>query len=146
MAFWIFKCNPEKYRFAERLANRYPTISCLVSRHREEIAPGDTVFFLETGRNRGIRAVMRIEQGPQLMPELEAEQPYWIEPDTEVRWRVVGQLTKWPVNLPHTTLREVPGLENLSVFRQDVFQQTTNFPVTDAEGTILMSLVEGCCT
>jgi len=35
MAFWIFKCNPEKYRLAERLADPNPTLTWTVSRYRE---------------------------------------------------------------------------------------------------------------
>ena len=50
MAYWIFKCNPEKYRLADRLADPNPTtLTWTVSRHRDEIGPGDTVFPSETG-------------------------------------------------------------------------------------------------
>jgi hypothetical protein len=139
MAFWIFKCNPEKYRLAERLADPNPTLTWTVSRHQEEIGPGDTVFLWETGPNRGIRAVMRVEQAPRLMAELESEQTYWAERDTREQWRMLGSLTHRNVNLSHTDLRGVPGLENLSVFHG--FQQHTNFPVTPAEGAILLRLV-----
>jgi hypothetical protein len=43
------------------------------------------------------------------------------------------------VDLQHTYLRSVPGLENLSVFHG--FQQGTNFPVTPEEGAILLRLI-----
>ncbi len=78
MAFWIFKCNPEVYRVEDRLADPNPTLSWTVSRHREEIGAGDTVFLWITGRDRGIRAVMRIDQAPRMMAELESEQQYWV--------------------------------------------------------------------
>ncbi len=140
MAFWIFKCNPEKYRIADRLTDPNPSLTWTVSRYREEIAPGDTIFIWETGRDRGIRAVLRAESVPQEMPEMESEQTYWAEPDTEVQWRVLATITDWEVSLPHTFLRSVPGLENLSVFHG--FQQGTNFPVTPDQGTLLLRLVE----
>jgi predicted RNA-binding protein with PUA-like domain len=118
MAFWIFKCNPEVYRLDDRLADPNPTISWTVSRHRDEIGPGDTVFLWVTGRTRGIRAVMRVDHAPREMPELETEQQYWAARDTEEKWRVVGALTHRDVNLSHTDLRGVQGLEDLSVFQR----------------------------
>jgi hypothetical protein len=47
------------------------------------------------------------------------------------------------INLPHNELREIEGLEELSVFTG--FQQATNFPVTPAQGEILSRLVGGTC-
>jgi hypothetical protein len=143
MAFWIFKCNPDQYQLSDRLADPNPTISWRITRYRDEIAPGDTVFIWVTGRDRGVRAVMRVDEAPREMAELESEQPYGVERDTQTVWRVLGTLTHRDVNLSHAALREVPGLENLSVLRKDVFQQTTNFPVTPGEGAILLALVEG---
>ena len=52
-------------------------------------------------------------------------------------------LTRRDLNLSHKMLRDVPGLENLSVFRKDVYTKATNFPVTAEEGVILLGLVEG---
>ena len=73
------------------------------------------------------------------MPEMESEQPYWAERDTEVQCRVLATIIDRDVNLSHTYLRSVPGLENLSVFHG--FQQGTNFPVTPEEGAVLLRLV-----
>ena len=50
--------------------------------------------------------------------------------------RVLAMIIDRDVNLSHTYLRSVPGLENLSVFHG--FQQGTNFPVKSEEGAILM--------
>ena len=141
MAFWIFKCNPEKYRLEDRLGDPNPTLTWTASRHRDEIGAGDTAFLWVTGINRGIRAVMRVDQAPRLMAELESEQPYWAERDTQEQWRVLGTLTHRVVDHSHTALRDVVGLEHLSVFQG--FQQMTNFPVTPEEGAILMRMVEG---
>ena len=140
MAYWIFKCNPEKYRLSERLGDSNPIITWTVSRYRDQINPGDTVFLWETGPDRGIRAVFRVESAPQELPELESEQPYWVQRDTESRCRVVGILTRRDVHLPGDNLRSVPGLEELSVFHG--FQQSTNFIVTPEQGSILVRLIE----
>jgi hypothetical protein len=143
VAFWIFKCNPEKYRLAERLADPNPTLTWQANQHREEIGPGDTAFIWKTGPERGICAVVRVETEPRQMLELETELKYDVEPDTELRWRVQCTLTNRNVNLSHVALREVPGLENLSVFRKDVVARGTNFAVTPDEGAILLHLAGG---
>ena len=115
-----------------------PNLTWTVSRHRDRIGPGDTIFIWETGRDRGIRAVLRAESTPQDMPELESEQPYWAERDTQVLCLVLATITHRDVNLSHTYLRSMPSLENLSVFHG--FQQGTNFRVTEDEGRILQRL------
>lgn len=141
MAFWIFKCNPARYRLEDRLADPQPKITWTVSQHRDEIGPGDTAFLWVTGKHRGIRAVIQIDEGPRLMAELPSEQPYWDEPDTEELLRVVGTFTHRNLDLPAATLRDTPGLENLSMFHG--FQQATNFAVTPDEGAILLALIHG---
>jgi hypothetical protein len=138
MAFWIFKCNPDKYRIGDRLNDPNPDLTWTVSRYRDQIGSGDTIFLWETGPDRGIRAVLRAESVPQDMPELESEQKYWAERDTEVRCRVRATITNRDVNLSHSELRTEPGLEKLSVFHG--FQQGTNFSVTQDEGVILQRL------
>jgi hypothetical protein len=97
------------------------------------------VFLWVTGHNRGIRAVVRVDEPPRKMAELQSEQSYWAERDTEEKWRVLATLTHRDVHLSHSELRDVNGLENLSMFQG--FQQMTNFPVTPEEGAILMRLV-----
>lgn len=104
MAYWIFKYNPEVYHLNDRLADPNPEITWTVSRHRHEIGPGDTIFLWQTGRNRGIRAVLRAEGVPQDMSELESEQPYWAERDTLVRCGVRATIVDRDVDLPHTVL------------------------------------------
>src|SRR5258707_1322376 len=72
MAYWIFNFNPKKYyRLLDRLAAPKPTMTYTVRRYRHEIKPGDLVFFWETGENRGIRAVFRVDEAPRDMPEWE---------------------------------------------------------------------------
>jgi len=141
MAFWIFKYNPEKYRLTDRLADPSPTITWTISRYRDQINSGDTIFIWETGPNRGVRAVLRAEGAPLDMPEIESEQKYWAERDIEVRCRVLATITHRDINLRSTDLQLLPGLMNLSVFHG--FQQGTNFPVTPEEGAILQRLVGG---
>src|SRR4051794_13212272 len=116
MAFWIFKCNPDKYRLADRLADPNPTLPWTASPVRDESNAGAMVFRWVRGPQRGIRAVIRVDEPPRLMAEMESEQGYWAERDTQEQFRVVGTLPRRDVNLPHTELREVEGLADLSVF------------------------------
>jgi predicted RNA-binding protein with PUA-like domain len=139
MAFWIFKCDPNRYLLEDRLADQNTKITWTVSRFRDEIGHGDTVFLWVTGNERGIRAVIRVDEAPRLMAELESEQAYLKEHDTEERLRVVGTLTHRDVNLRLDELRKVKGLEQLSVFKG--VKQGTNFPVTADQGAILLRLI-----
>ena len=140
MAFWIFKCNPEKYRLEQRLADPNPTLTWTVSRHRDKIEPGDIAFLWVTGRDRGIRAIMRVDEAPRLMAEFDSEQTYWVEQDTRELWRVSGAFIHRNIQISSKSLHKVPGLEELSVFHG--WQQTTNFPVTPDEGAILTGIIE----
>src|SRR5947209_3848965 len=109
MAYWLFKCNPDKYRIDPRLADPNPVITWTVNQCRDEIRPGDTVFLWATGSDRGIRAVMRVDEGPRPMPERESEQQYWSERDESVKDRVVGTLVHRGLSLSSEELRRVPG-------------------------------------
>ena len=139
MAYWIFKCDPKRYRLSDRLSDPSPQISWLVTRYRREIAPGDIVFLLEAGPRRAIRAVMRVDSAPADLPELDSEQAYWAERDTETRCRVRGTITH-RVDLPAAELESVDGLDQLSIFHG--WQQGTNFRVSDTEGEIILSLAQ----
>jgi EVE domain-containing protein len=139
MSFWIFKCDPKRYRLSARLADPNPAITWLVTRYKKVIASGDTAFLMEVGPRRAIRAVMRVDAGPCEMAEVDSEQAYWVERDTETRCRVQGTITL-RIDLPITELEGVEGLEALSILHG--VQRGTNFRVTDSEGEVLLSLVE----
>ncbi len=139
MNYWIFKCNPENYRLDARLADPEPKSSWTVTRYRDEIAAGDIVFVWQTGPKRGFRAVLKLDSAPQVMPELEHEQKFNRVRDTEERCRVVATITERRMNLPHTLLRATSGLAKLSVFHG--FRQATNFPMTEGEAKIVLSLL-----
>jgi hypothetical protein len=138
MAYWIFKCNPAKYRLEHRLADPNPTLTWRVSRYSDEIGPGDTAFIWITG-SQVLRAVMRIDYKPTPMFEFESEQAYYSDRDFEKQVRVFGTLTHRKVNLSKNALRQIPDLKDLSLFHG--FQTWTNFRVTDAEGEIIMRLI-----
>jgi hypothetical protein len=141
MPYWIFKCNPAKYRLPDRLEDPDDATTWTVAQHKTEIRPGDIAFLWVTGDERGIRAVLRVDDAPRVRPEIANEQTYWVERETQDRMRVACTIIKREVNLRADALRPFEGLQGLSVFHG--FQQATNFPVTNAEGEILMRLA-GC--
>jgi predicted RNA-binding protein with PUA-like domain len=141
VSYWIFKANPERFGIEDRLKDARPQTTWLVTRYREEIKPGDVAFVWCGGREPGIRAVMRGESHPEVRDELEHERPYWVDSrDAKPRVRVLGAFIHRSALLASRRLKSVPGLEKLSVFHG--WQQATNFRVKDAEGEILLRLIE----
>jgi hypothetical protein len=131
MNYWIFRCNPAKYRIDDRLAFPEPRITWRVSRYSAGIAPGDIAFIWRGGNTPGICAVIAIDSYPQKMAELDHEKPFCttLPTDTEVR---VTALLKYPiVFLPKTSIEADPQLADLSVLH---FTQATNYRVTTGEG------------
>jgi hypothetical protein len=139
MSYWIFKCDPKRYRLSDRVADPMNETTWLVTRYKNEITPGDTAFLMETGPQRCIRAVMRVDSSPREMAELEAEQQYWVERDTEARCRVTGTLTH-RTELPISELQSIDSLQELSIFKG--FQQGTNFRVSENEGRTILAMSE----
>ena len=145
MAYWIFKSDPKIYKLAERLLCPEPRLTWQANQHWREILPGDLAFLCVTGAERGVQAVMRVDEGPREMEEMKSEQEFNKERDTQTKRRVVGTLThRVPPSslkdLAYAALQQIAGLENLSAYTGN--PQGTNFPVTPAEGAILMKLVE----
>ena len=47
--YWIIKCNPRSYRIDGRLRDPDPELDWRVTRHQDEVAPGDIAFVGRTG-------------------------------------------------------------------------------------------------
>ena len=139
MSYWIFKANPSKYRLDDRLKDPQRVISWTVSRYRDQIKPGDIVFLWRAAEPRGIVATLKVLSPPVSMLEFVHEQKYWDGEDNDLLVRVVAEITQVFPTLSNLRLKNTPGLEDLSAFTG--FQQATNFPVRDAEGEIILSLL-----
>jgi predicted RNA-binding protein with PUA-like domain len=146
MSYWIFKVNPDLYRIDQRLHDPDPQTSWRVTRYRAEVKKGDVAFIWRAGARRGICGVMQVQTDPAKMEELEAEQKYHARRDDKIIVRVLGTLTQRFDCISSTALKNIPGLENLTVLKpKEVFPRATNFKVTDKEGEILMRAVEVRC-
>jgi len=137
--FWIFKCNPDYYRLADRMQDPRTDITWLVQQHRSEIAAGHTAFIWRTGDDRGIVGVLRVDSSPQVLPD--DDDPFDIGETEQSDYRVRATIIDRHFFLGRATLRATTGLENLSVFRRGRIQMGTNFPVTSSEGRTLLDLI-----
>lgn len=133
MNYWIFKSNPQKYDIDSRLDDPNPEIHWRVSRYRKEIKAGDIAFIWRAGPPRGVIGAMRIESDPFFLP-FDPNNPEWTG-----EYKVDGRIILHIPTLDSNYLKEVPGLENLSVFHG--YQAATNFKVSHAEAEILITLM-----
>ncbi len=146
MAFWIFKCDPKVYDLDSRLADPDPIITWNISQYRDRVRPRDIAFLWRTGKRRGIRGAMQIDEGPDEIPEFKREiDRFFDDPQSHEgqriirkKWRVIGTLICRDAALNMNELRTHPGLESLSAFTP---VPATVFPVTDREGQIILRLV-----
>lgn len=139
MNYWLFKCNPKRFRIQDRLRDSESITTWLVTRYKRDIEPGDIAFIWATGKNGGLTAVMRIVTAPQELAELPHERPYWVGSDeTKPRIRVLGTFIKRFPPISAETLREIPNLSELCVFHG--WQQATNFRVSPQQAETLFAL------
>lgn len=139
MNYWIFKCDPEEYLFDQRMADPEPATTWRVTRYADEIRAGDLAFIWKTGKERGVYAVMAIDENPKEREEYDHENNYNVTKDYGLKMRVCGRYVSRFVKIPSTVLKRIPELLELSVFHG--FKQGTNFKVTPDEGRVLMASV-----
>jgi hypothetical protein len=139
MKHWIFKYNTDIYRLDLRLDDPEPRMTWSISRYREQIQADDVAFLWQTGKHRGIRAMIRIDSSPQDMPELESEQKYWTPPDTSVRCRVYAMILRRDLDVSADKIRTIAGLEGLSALQA---VPAGIFAVTPEEAAILLRAIE----
>ena len=139
MRYWIFQCNPKRYDIDGRLAEGESEISWLVTRYKNDIAPGDLAFIWQAGPHRGVRAIMRVESAPGDLVDRDLDAQYWSDPgDKRLACRVQGTLIARFSVAGVDEIRAVPGLRDLSILR---VPQGTNFAVSQEEAGLLLKLL-----
>ena len=68
---WVFQCNPKRYDLASELEKGIRTQDWAMNQHRERVAPGDRVFFWQTGSNARLLATGHVDS-----PVYERESPF----------------------------------------------------------------------
>lgn len=133
MNYWIFKANPKLFDVEANIRMGNLPHGWKVSRYRNEIKAGDTVFLWLTGSPRGIFAVLKVTSDPYHLPH-DPSDPYWSD-----IYKVDVRLLKHFPLLDAEFLKLIPGLQNLSTFHG--YQAATNFKVTPSEGEIITRLI-----
>ncbi len=143
MNYWIFKINPERYRLDERLIDHNPQITCAVTRYAERIRKGDTVFLWRASVQRGICAVMLVEQCPYEPTEKDLNDGFELPPGSITRgvdhWARCRLVQRFPL-IEASVIKKIEGLELFSFF--SAFQQAINYSITRPEGSILLEFIE----
>jgi len=140
---WIFQANPQVYDVRGAI-RKLSQIAWTVSRHKDEIAPGDRVYLWESGPQGGIVGVARVVAQVSTGPMPTDDVTFWKkEPektDLDKAWvqlRILGIIE--PV-LERAQIASKPELSNLRILRQP---QGTNFVVQKKESEVLESLLRG---
>jgi len=139
MNYWIFKCDPTKYKLDSRLADQESRTRWHISRYREKVQVGDIAFIWQTGKHRAIRATMRIDSLPEDVLELDTEQKYLETPNSSIECRVDATILRRDLDLSADKIRTIAGLEGLSALKA---VPAGIFEVTSAEATILLEEFE----
>lgn len=119
------------------MADPEPTTTWRVTKYADEIRAGDLAFIWKTGKERGIYAVMAIDEDPKERAEYAHEHRYNVTTDSAIRMRVCGRYISRFIKILSTDLKQIPELLDLSVFHGS--KQGTNFKVTPEEGRVLMA-------
>jgi hypothetical protein len=77
MNYWIFECDPKKYRLEDRLEDPDPQLH-LGTQHREEVCAGDVAFIWKNSPNAGICATMSIDSDGITMEDYPHERPFYV--------------------------------------------------------------------
>ncbi len=142
---WIYQANPKLYDVLNALSDeKLTTIHWQVNQHKNEIKKGSIGIIWMSGCDSGIYAITRIITDPYIAEESPEDSRYWIDETKKMegaRLRVKMEIEIRLSNRPlfRSELKEVSGLENLSILKQP---QGTNFPVTDEEWKIISSLMK----
>jgi|GEM_PF-6464185 len=145
MAYWLFQTHPNQYLLSASLAflNKEPWP---VTAHREEMAPGDLIFFGMCGANEGVYALGRILEPPGDFEYPSAQvQSFWLDPDIvldNTTWVWVEYLTKiheQPLMRSH--LSGDPDLATLPCLTEE--EGEFNFQISETQAKKLLALFPG---
>lgn len=140
---WLFQANPAIYDLegALRTGRRFATFS--VNQHRDQIRPGDRIYFWVSGSDAGFVAIGTVIDPPEERIEFEWERDFhspaetrFEKPHLAVRYQVDRILEE---RLSKVRLLNDPVLQDLKVLRAP---QGTNYSLSDSEERALMRLVD----
>ncbi len=137
--YWIFQSNPKYYNIISAM-NDYTSMSFTVSRYKDEIKPGDTVFIWVSGARAGIYAITEVMSYPYSPDFPPPPDPYDIndiyEKDNTKKVQIeIKKVLKSP--LLKERLINYSELKDLSIIAAP---QGTNFRVKKSQGDLILKL------
>lgn len=145
MRFWFFQTHPNQYLLSASLAflNKEPWP---VTGHREELAPGDLVFFGMVGANEGVYALGRVLEAPGDFEYPAGEvQSFWLDEEviednhTWVWIEYVTKIHEQPLMRSH--LMDDPELAGLPCFTAE--PGPFNFGISEGQAKKLLARFPG---
>lgn len=150
MRYWLFKSEPGCFSVRDLEASPQKTAPWDGVRNyqarnflRDEIRPGDLVFFYHSVTDPGIVGLMEVTGGPRPDPtqwDPESEHPDLASSEDAPRWYLVDVTLKeiFPVPLPLSLLRAQPELDSLELLRRG--SRLSVQPVSETHFEALMAL------
>ena len=137
---WIFQANPKYYDIFSAL-NSLKEITWLVTRYKNEIHVGDTVYIWQSGNNAGIIAITKVISEPKLttleQPELKfiLQDKIFKEKKLRVKLKIIKVLS---IPIMKNKLKENKVLSKSYIIRSGM---GTNFNLTNSEKNELKKLI-----
>lgn len=149
MNYYIFQVNSEKFDtegYLEAAADSDQNIRWLVTKYQNDMQIGDRVFLWRSAASAREKAEVagfaRVTSTPQLMPEDELSQAYWLDGDltgdaTRVELELLALNTASRKLVKREWMKEDPILCDLGILHAAI---GTNFKVTQEQGKRLYDL------
>lgn len=150
MRYWLFKSEPGCFSIQNLADSPGKTAAWDGVRNyqarnflRDEVSPGDLVFFHHSVTDPGIVGLMEVTGGPRPDPsqwDPESEHPDLSSPPDNPRWYLVDVTLKciFPVPLPLKLLRRQPELAGMELLKKG--SRLSIQPVSEAHFTAIMDL------
>lgn len=143
MNYWLFQCNPDRYRFEDNLSQPNPFKDWLVTRYKNQISEHDVAFVWFSGKNRAVRAVLDIQSNPGYSPDDPTEINFWRDPNDKAAGRMMRVKTHLRSKgiLPLAVIKQDPILSKMTILQPN-HARGTNFLLTQQEGLALLGQVQ----
>jgi hypothetical protein len=142
---WIFQSTPGEWLLREALAEE-PRLLWKVSRYKNDINVGDTVWMWESGRDACLLARCTVTSRPRLQPADPRYEKYVVDPKyREDMWRAGLRVERvFDKPLPREELVADESLAALPpIGGPTTARRGTNFSVKPPEAAILEAMANG---
>ena len=139
MKYWLFCCDPKRYRLDERLRDPDPRMTWRVTRYHDDIAAGDLVFVWLTGPDRGIGAVLHVTSSAEVVDGLKPGDVDCVDVEMGPVYALEAAVVSRGFFLPASLLRARPVLAEMSIFSES--QHATEYHLSRPEALGILELM-----